>query len=410
MAETANIERLIGKPSEAYTARASIANGVIDSSTSIVTGDRTTGLFSSKNEMGKMDFLRLLVMQMQYQDPLSPVDNTEFAAQLAQFSALEGNMNIEKAIGKLNDSFTKTVEAQGYSAQSITNASAVSLIGKEARIVEKQVRVKGITGEKIPIRVHLGNNDGAAVQIRDANGAVIRTLNTTGKDAQNSAVVEWDGLTDEGTFAGSGVYEVYIKGQDTDTSLYAFVEDTVQGVRFTAGGPLVKIAGKELSISDIMDVSTENAKSGFEGLSAASAVGLIGKTVRVADDSISFVNKGEEQTPQIIEMKAYLGLLRAATLEILDSSGKVVYRGRQSADSNGTATFVWDGRDMDTFDFVPTGTYSVRLVEGAYTNDVYTYAEGVVDGVSNLSSGTRIRVNGTLVPLSAILDIASTGA
>jgi flagellar basal-body rod modification protein FlgD len=63
----------------------------------------------ANNQLGKDDFLMLLVTQLKNQDPLNPVDDKEFLAQLAQFSALEQMQN-------LNESFT--------------SVKAISLIGK----------------------------------------------------------------------------------------------------------------------------------------------------------------------------------------------------------------------------------------------------------------------------------------
>ncbi|MBD3390406.1 MAG: hypothetical protein GF418_00190 [Chitinivibrionales bacterium] len=406
-----NINDLLstGQSGEAYKARASISGGKLDASSTTFEGDRNDALFAPKKELEKMDFLRLLVAQLQFQDPMEPMDNTTFVAELAQFSALEGNLNIEKAISKLDNSFKETVEAQDYSAKSMTNASAVSLIGKEVRLQEKQVNFYADAGEKVPVRVHVGNHAEAVVEITDSDGNVVRTLTASDKDAENSATVYWDGMTDSGEFAGRGSYAIHIKGEDKDPGLYAYVQDVVQGVRFSQEGPLVKIGGKELSIGNIMDVSMGAESKGFESLSPTSAVSLLGKNVRVIDDSLSYVNKGDATAPEIMDIKAYVGSLPYGTLEIVDSAGNVVFRDTAAAAQDGskTAVFHWDGRHMDTFDFVNTGEYGIRLVEAGRNPDVYLFQDGTVDGVSNLASGTQIRVNGENVPLSAILDISN---
>ncbi|RKI28857.1 hypothetical protein D7V82_08040 [bacterium 1xD8-6] len=66
-------------------------------------------------ELGKEDFLMLLVTQIQYQDPLEPANNTEFVAQLAQFSALEQMSNLNTTAN---------------------NNTAYSLVGKEVLVRE----------------------------------------------------------------------------------------------------------------------------------------------------------------------------------------------------------------------------------------------------------------------------------
>ncbi len=56
---------------------------------------------NSTKELGKDEFLKLLVTQLQNQDPMNPVDNEQFIAQLATFSSLEQLISINKAVTKL---------------------------------------------------------------------------------------------------------------------------------------------------------------------------------------------------------------------------------------------------------------------------------------------------------------------
>jgi len=64
-------------------------SGIGASQAATETTANTTGQIAQKDELGKLDFLNILVTQLRYQDPLNPIDDKEFIAQLAQFSALE---------------------------------------------------------------------------------------------------------------------------------------------------------------------------------------------------------------------------------------------------------------------------------------------------------------------------------
>lgn len=82
----------------------------------------STGSYSSStSSLGKNEFLNLLVTQMKYQDPLEPTDDTEFIAQMAQFSSLEQMQN-------LNDSFNKykAYDLVGKNVDATVNGTAIS--------------------------------------------------------------------------------------------------------------------------------------------------------------------------------------------------------------------------------------------------------------------------------------------
>jgi flagellar basal-body rod modification protein FlgD len=61
----------------------------------------TTGAKATQGSLGKDDFLKLLITQMQYQDPMQPMDNTAYVAQLAQFSSLEQMQNLNASMSAL---------------------------------------------------------------------------------------------------------------------------------------------------------------------------------------------------------------------------------------------------------------------------------------------------------------------
>ncbi|GJM75560.1 hypothetical protein HMSSN036_77760 [Paenibacillus macerans] len=56
------------------------------------------------SELGKDDFLKLMITQLQYQDPLSPMDNAQFVAQTAQFTSLEQLVNISDQLAAMKES------------------------------------------------------------------------------------------------------------------------------------------------------------------------------------------------------------------------------------------------------------------------------------------------------------------
>ncbi|WP_243138027.1 flagellar hook capping FlgD N-terminal domain-containing protein [Heliorestis acidaminivorans] len=91
-----------------------------------------------KNTMGKDDFLKLLVTQLRYQDPMKPMEDKEFIAQMAQFSSLEQMQNMA-------DGFMELKEAQMKMLHENYVAQAVSFIGKEVDAVTFQRDAYGET-------------------------------------------------------------------------------------------------------------------------------------------------------------------------------------------------------------------------------------------------------------------------
>jgi flagellar basal-body rod modification protein FlgD len=223
------------------------------SSDGTVLSPASTTTRKTSGTVDKADFLSLLCTQLKNQDPLSPEDGAQMASQLAQFSTLEEIQGVKSAITDQTEVFKSAVSALQTSALSTTNASAVSLIGKTVRLKQTELDYSGTDAS---FNVHLGNNDSATVTLLNADGDVVRTFSASGKNSENSVRLTWDGLTDQGKQTASGTYTIKIENEDTDNSLYSYVDGKVNGVLFTSDeGPKVKIDGQEMSIGKILEVA-----------------------------------------------------------------------------------------------------------------------------------------------------------
>ena len=118
-----------------------------------------------KNELDKDAFLSLLVTQMQYQDPLSPMDNTEYLAQLAQYSSLEQMTNVASKLGDV------------YSL--VENIDSSVLVGQLSGMIGKTIQWSPDSGK------NFYEGTVAGVSVTDGKTSVIATVKAAdGQDMQ----------------------------------------------------------------------------------------------------------------------------------------------------------------------------------------------------------------------------------
>lgn len=199
-----------------------------------------------ESTLGKDEFLNLLVTQLQYQDPLNPMDNTEFTAQLAQFSSLEQLSNISEKFDELTRSQT-----------ALNNTQAVSYIGQTVLAEGNGVQFNGTA----PVDCIFELEGAAAetdVSIYNGSGQFVRTVDAGALDS-GQQTVSWDGRDQQGNRAPAGHYYFEILAVDAEDRTIAaktLTRGKVTGVTFRSGNAYLTAAGKEIAIHDIREVST----------------------------------------------------------------------------------------------------------------------------------------------------------
>jgi flagellar basal-body rod modification protein FlgD len=198
--------------------------------------------------LGKDDFLKLLVMQMRFQDPLDPIKGTEFAAQLAQFSSVEQLSNI-------NTNLLQSIDANYLMTQSISNALAATFVGKGVRAATDSFYYSGTDSVKLGYSLPSAA-DTVTVKIYDESGNLVKTITGTGKEKGDN-VVKWNGTNEAGETVAAGKYKFTVEAKDSSggsltTSL--FIMGKVTGVRFKADGTVFVIDGMEVKLSDILEI------------------------------------------------------------------------------------------------------------------------------------------------------------
>lgn len=180
-------------------------------------------------QMGKNEFLKLLVAQMTHQDPLNPLDGQEMASQLAQFSSVEQLMNL----GTKLDAQSANHEAL---LGVVNNTAAVGLIGRTVMVADD--RVQAGPGGTVSGSVIVPPDGGrGTLAITDADGKVVRTIDLGDLDAGERTLDLAAGL--DGLPAGEYRIAVEVEQGGETAALVTRVAVTVEGVRLSANGAFV---------------------------------------------------------------------------------------------------------------------------------------------------------------------------
>ncbi len=196
------------------------------------------------DEVSRDDFLKLLIAQLQHQDPLNPVENQEFVAQLATFSSLEQQQMQ-----------TKLLEQLISSQNNNTSAQALSLIGKEASVAVSEFTLQ--SEREIDFTFIAPTVGIESVKIFNSRGELVRS-DVVNVQRAGEMAYHFDGKNNSGQSLPAGEYSISVGDtMDEDgniTSYPTFIRGFVEGVTFVDGMPILIVDGNATPFDEVYGV------------------------------------------------------------------------------------------------------------------------------------------------------------
>jgi flagellar basal-body rod modification protein FlgD len=185
----------------------------------------------------------MFLAQLNHQDPLNPMDSTEFASQLAQFSTLEQLFNVNENLEGMKSSQDETSRFQG-----------LEFIGKE--IVAQGEYLSLNQGESTRGGFVLNTAADCTVRVTDLSGNVVRTM-SLGSLGTGEHFFQWDGKSDAGADMGSGSYRFDIIAQGADgqsVSATKLMSGVVNRVNLEGTESTLYMGDVPVALSNVMDI------------------------------------------------------------------------------------------------------------------------------------------------------------
>ncbi len=204
--------------------------------------------------MSQADFLKMLVTQLRSQDPLNPMTNEDFAAQLAQFTSLQELQNIGATLDQ-------SLQSNLLLTKTFNNTMSATLVGKW---IEADVNTISVTDSgSAAISYHLG---GAAtevnIEILDETGAVVRTIKAPAQ-SEGDYRINWDGMNSDGNHVVGGNYTVNVKAIGADGApvpATTMVEGRITGVEYVDGNVVLLLGDLRVGLGQVLSILEDGTK------------------------------------------------------------------------------------------------------------------------------------------------------
>ncbi len=343
------------------------------------------------------EFLTLLTVQLQNQDPLSPMDTTEFTNQLVAFTGVEQQINTNQKL----DSLVSLELGNSFS-------SAQSYVGKNISYVSSEF---DYSGSPSTIKYSLGSDAILSqVNVLNESGEIIYT--TEGSRTAGAHEFVWNGQTNSGQPALPGTYEVVVDALDAEENTIqttTVVTGKVRGAETQSGQIFLLVGDRAVPVSNVLNTSTSDQTAG-QNDALTMALSYVGLNAFYKNSQIDHDGSTPTNIVYNLEREA-----DQAKLIVSDENGKTVYVGDVDTDVGQNLTS-WDGTRTDGSD-APQGQYYFTisaLDEDFQSISATSLEEGLVDGVETDNGITYLTFGNKRIALDDIVSVGvpatSTGS
>lgn len=249
----------------------------------------SSGLASNPNAtLDKDAFLKLLLIELQHQDPTDPMDSDKMLTQTSQLSALEMQQNTNTTMQKM----VETMQLLSNSFSTSMSTSAIGAIGKMATVSDNKIKLTG-SDEIIALKMYLpedSDENGVTLEVYDSNNKLVFSEKSGEQSvSQGLFTMEWPGRNNDGVYAGDGEYTVKMvynnKNGEKITANYGTYP--IEGIVFKEGIAYAKMAGQEVpfdAISEITDYKLSSSSSSDSDDSESDSSGDSSGTTEDSDE------------------------------------------------------------------------------------------------------------------------------
>ncbi|MEM9101750.1 MAG: flagellar hook assembly protein FlgD [Pseudomonadota bacterium] len=152
------------------------------------------------NDLGQEEFLTLLTTQLASQDPFKPMENTDFIAQMAQFSSLEGINDLTESFESLASSLSSN---QALQASSLVGRSV--LMATDVAFLPNEGFISGNVNTEAPTQT-------AILHVTNDSGELVTSIELGDLPGPETVEFAWDGKDAEGEYVPAGAYQLRLEG------------------------------------------------------------------------------------------------------------------------------------------------------------------------------------------------------